>query len=136
METKELKVVAPEGYEIDKENSTFECIKFKLIKEEEGRTDKHYGKNICGGSAMTNKELERGNEIQNQLRSLETQKKQWERAKAFSGIDLTDAKEDPHERWDSSGLRVDLVNFESVKSSVLITIQNRITKLQKEFDEL
>lgn len=34
METKELKVVAPEGYEIDKENSTFECIKFKLIKKE------------------------------------------------------------------------------------------------------
>lgn len=32
METKELKVQAPEGYEIDKENSTFECIRFKLIK--------------------------------------------------------------------------------------------------------
>lgn len=29
METKELKVQIPEGYEIDKENSTFECIKFK-----------------------------------------------------------------------------------------------------------
>lgn len=85
---------------------------------------------------MTNKELERGNEIQNQLRSLETQKKQWERAKAFSGIDLTDAKEDPHERWDSTGLSVDFVDFESVKSSVLTTIQNRIAELQKEFDEL
>lgn len=33
METKELKIQAPEGYEIDKENSTFECIKFKLIKK-------------------------------------------------------------------------------------------------------
>ena len=30
---KELKIVPPEGYEIDKENSTLECIKFKpLIK--------------------------------------------------------------------------------------------------------
>ena len=29
METKELKIQAPEGYEIDKENSTFECVKFK-----------------------------------------------------------------------------------------------------------
>lgn len=29
METKEVKVTIPEGYEIDKENSTFECIKFK-----------------------------------------------------------------------------------------------------------
>lgn len=32
METKELKIEAPNGYEIDKENSTFECIKFKSIK--------------------------------------------------------------------------------------------------------
>ena len=29
---KEIKITPPEGYEIDKENSTFECIKFKLIK--------------------------------------------------------------------------------------------------------
>lgn len=29
METKELKIQVPEGYEIDKENSTFGCIKFK-----------------------------------------------------------------------------------------------------------
>ena len=26
---KELRVEVPQGYEIDKENSTFECIKFK-----------------------------------------------------------------------------------------------------------
>lgn len=32
METKEIKINIPEGYEIDKENSTFECIKFKLVK--------------------------------------------------------------------------------------------------------
>lgn len=31
METKEIKIKVPEGYEIDKENSTFECIKFKPI---------------------------------------------------------------------------------------------------------
>ncbi len=29
MENKEFKIVPPEGYEIDKENSTFECIKLK-----------------------------------------------------------------------------------------------------------
>lgn len=34
METKELRVQAPEGYEIDKENSTLECIKFKPIKKD------------------------------------------------------------------------------------------------------
>ena len=33
METKEIKIDIPEGYEIDKENSTFECIKFKSSKE-------------------------------------------------------------------------------------------------------
>lgn len=31
MDTKEFKIIPPEGYEIDKENSTFECIKFKHI---------------------------------------------------------------------------------------------------------
>ena len=33
METKELKVQIPVGYEIDKDHSTFECIKFKSIKK-------------------------------------------------------------------------------------------------------
>lgn len=34
METKEVKIQVPEGYEIDKENSTFECVKFKPIKKD------------------------------------------------------------------------------------------------------
>lgn len=34
METKEIKISVPEGYEIDKDNSTFECIKLKPIKKE------------------------------------------------------------------------------------------------------
>lgn len=34
METKEIKIQAPKGFEIDKENSTFECIKFKFIKKD------------------------------------------------------------------------------------------------------
>ena len=29
MESNEIKINVPEGYEIDKENSTFECVKFK-----------------------------------------------------------------------------------------------------------
>lgn len=33
METKELKIQAPKGYEIDKENSTLECIRFKPKKD-------------------------------------------------------------------------------------------------------
>ena len=31
---KEVKIIPPEGYEVDKENSTFDCIKFKLIERE------------------------------------------------------------------------------------------------------
>ena len=34
METKEIKINCPEGFEVDKENSTFECIKFKPINKE------------------------------------------------------------------------------------------------------
>lgn len=30
---KEIKITPPEGYEIDKENSTFDCIKFKSVKK-------------------------------------------------------------------------------------------------------
>lgn len=32
MDTKEVKIQVPDGYEIDKEKSTFECIKFKPVK--------------------------------------------------------------------------------------------------------
>lgn len=31
---KEIKIIPPEGFEIDKKNSTFECIKFKPIKKD------------------------------------------------------------------------------------------------------
>lgn len=34
METKELKIQAPEGYEIDREKSTLDCIKFKPIRND------------------------------------------------------------------------------------------------------
>jgi hypothetical protein len=33
MKTKEIKIQIPEGYEIDKENSTFDHVKFKSIKK-------------------------------------------------------------------------------------------------------
>lgn len=39
MKTKEFKVKVPEGYEIDKENSTFDCIKFKRIEKPKWRDD-------------------------------------------------------------------------------------------------
>lgn len=36
---KEIKITPPEGYEIDKENSTFDCIKFKPIQPKSWRYD-------------------------------------------------------------------------------------------------
>lgn len=45
MEEKEIKINVPEGYEIDKENSTFDCIKFKPIKKELPKTWEEYCKN-------------------------------------------------------------------------------------------
>lgn len=43
MEMKEIKINIPEGYEIDKENSTFECIKFKSKEDISNLTYK----NVC-----------------------------------------------------------------------------------------
>ena len=45
METKEIKINCPEGFEVDKENSTFECIKFKSIKKELPKTWEEFCKN-------------------------------------------------------------------------------------------
>lgn len=39
METNEIRIVPPEGMEIDKENSTFDCIKFKPIQKKKWRDD-------------------------------------------------------------------------------------------------
>jgi hypothetical protein len=38
MNQQEMKIIPPEGYEVDKENSTFECIKFKPIKPQLPKT--------------------------------------------------------------------------------------------------
>lgn len=49
---KEIKIVPPEGYEIDKEKSTFDCIKFKPIQNIRWRDDKNAkvdGYYICDG---------------------------------------------------------------------------------------
>ena len=34
---KEINIIAPEGYEIDKNNSTFECIRFKPVQKKRWR---------------------------------------------------------------------------------------------------
>ena len=54
METKELKISVPEGYVIDKENSTFECIKFKKIEQ---RWRDNEDANISGYYITSNSEI-------------------------------------------------------------------------------
>lgn len=59
---KEIKITPPEGYEIDKENSTFDCIKFKPVAKR-WRDNKHTiirgfyidcDANICGHEGENN----------------------------------------------------------------------------------
>ena len=50
MKIKELKIQVPEGYEIDKENSTFERIKFKPIKKD--ITYQNVGKKIFSNNVF------------------------------------------------------------------------------------
>ena len=38
---KEIKITPPEGFEIDRKNSTFECIKFKPVEKERWRDQNH-----------------------------------------------------------------------------------------------
>ena len=47
METKELKIQIPEGYEIDKENSTFEKIVFKKKETKPRSWEKYYKQQIA-----------------------------------------------------------------------------------------
>jgi hypothetical protein len=62
METKEVKIVPPEGYEIDKENSTLECIKFKPITKS-WRDD--YSKSISGYVIDINSIIYKRNNVTN-----------------------------------------------------------------------
>ena len=53
-EKKSFKVEIPEGYEIDKENSTFECIKFKKSKSEYPKSwEEAFDDNVLSGYYIT-----------------------------------------------------------------------------------
>lgn len=80
MENKEMKIIPPEGYEIDKENSTFEKIIFKKVEEKltyekianklfqdkkhyyiasDGRIVENYTAWLCSNTAPTEHQLKR-----------------------------------------------------------------------------
>lgn len=49
---KEIRITPPEGFEIDKENSTFDCIKFKpIVKRWRDKNVRIEGYYICGSNS-------------------------------------------------------------------------------------
>ena len=62
---KELKINVPEGYEIDTENSTFECIKFKPIAKVWSDIERIRGKYITDSSDIEDVECKRFEEDKN-----------------------------------------------------------------------
>lgn len=63
MANKEIKITVPEGYEIDKESSTFECIKFKKKALSYGDIKVHIAKQNVRGlfRAVIEEDNTRGN---------------------------------------------------------------------------
>lgn len=88
METKEIKIKVPEGYEIDKENSTYECIKFKPIKKE--LTYEDVAEGLFGTSYFyikENGEIDRTSELAAKIeKSNSTNKRQLERLMALNQL--------------------------------------------------
>jgi hypothetical protein len=112
METKEIKIKVPEGYEIDRENSTLECIKFKPIKkltykdvtEElffEGLFAIDFNGEIRHASSSSNSQCDRNNA---------TNKKQLERLLALN--QLLNIAEYYNKKSPKEGNKVYCINFE------------------------
>ncbi len=112
METKEIKINVPEGYEIDKENSTFECIKLKPIKkltykdvaEElffEGLFAIDFNGEIRHASSSSNSQCDRNNA---------TNKKQLERLLALN--QLLNIAEYYNRKSPKEGNKVYCINFD------------------------
>lgn len=85
METKEVKIVPPEGYEIDSELSTLECIKFRPITK---RWRDNYSKSISGYVIDINSIIHKRNNVTNGSSNynLFATKKQAKRALAMAQI--------------------------------------------------
>lgn len=112
METKEIKIKVPEGYEIDRENSTFECIKLKPIKkltykdvaEElffEGLFAIDFNGEIRHASSSSNSQCDRNNA---------TNKKQLERLLALN--QLLNIAEYYNRKSPKEGNKVYCINFD------------------------
>ena len=84
METKELKIQVPEGYEIDKENSTFECIKFKPIEKNITYNDVCYTLDIAFRIVASGRICDAAKDIFN--KNVATNKKQLERLLALNQL--------------------------------------------------
>lgn len=122
METKEVKIVPPEGYEIDKENSTLECIKFKPVTKS-WRDD--YSKSIDGYVIDINSVIYKLNNVTNGSSNynLFATKKQAKSARAMARISQIMANDQrfggvvSDEEWEDETLKF-----------VINRVRNTITK--------
>lgn len=120
METKEIKIDVPEGYEIDKENSTFECIKFKPIKKnltyedvtEELFGDTYYFINRRGRVLFTEEQIAK--EDKNNA----TNKKQLERLLALN--QLLNIAEYYNKKSPKEGEKIYCIDFEKSSSEYFV----------------
>lgn len=101
---KEIKITPPEGFEIDRENSTFECIKFKPIKKWRDNTQAEITGYYIGGN---NVYLFTGDNIEGNFNVFAT-KKQAKSALAMARISQIMANDKrfggpiTDEEWDDS----------------------------------
>jgi hypothetical protein len=110
METKEIKIDIPEGYEIDKKNSTFECIKFKPIKT--SKFSNYDGKFTLYGFFINNDSRIVGGEYHNYYtaRNIFATEKQAKSALAMAQISQIMANDErfggavTDEEWQNAGM--------------------------------
>lgn len=84
---------------------------------------------------MTIENLEKAQEIDCEIRNLEKYLKDWNRARGINNIELYDVDR-TSTFYISTKMFVDIVDFTKLKSKIIKELETKISKLQKEFDEL
>lgn len=84
---------------------------------------------------MTIETLEKAKEIDYKIRDLEKYLKDWNRARGINNIELYDVDR-TSTFYINVNMFVDIVGFTKLKSKIIEDLETKISKLQKEFDEL
>lgn len=84
---------------------------------------------------MTIETLEKAKEIVLEIKNLEKHLEDWNRSRGISNIELYDANRSST-FYINVNMFVDIVGFEKLKYIMIESLDAKISKLQKEFDEL